>query len=184
MLYRRIMVELTVREHSQSRSTLQASAVLLWCSLSVHRISICTWTREESFAVFSSGNSLAAPLLFTKVEMSRVASQLGISSQHLGGRGRQISEFKASLVYTEKPCLEKPKKIKKSSLPQEAFPDCQPPGASEAPSSGDLPGTNVQPEGSFTRCGSLAEPVPALEKALRSVPSTVKAQTAKNLLGC
>jgi hypothetical protein len=36
----------------------------------------------------------------------------------LGGRGRQISEFKASLVYrefqdsqgyTEKPCLEKPK---------------------------------------------------------------------------
>jgi hypothetical protein len=37
----------------------------------------------------------------------------------LGGRGRQISEFKASLVYrvssrtaraTEKPCLEKPKK--------------------------------------------------------------------------
>jgi hypothetical protein len=27
----------------------------------------------------------------------------------LGGRGRWISEFKASLVYTEKPCLEKPK---------------------------------------------------------------------------
>jgi hypothetical protein len=40
----------------------------------------------------------------------------------LGGRGRQISEFKASLVYkvssrtaraTEKPCLGKPKKKKK-----------------------------------------------------------------------
>jgi hypothetical protein len=40
----------------------------------------------------------------------------------LGGRGRQISEFEASLVfrefrdsqgYTEKPCLEKPKKEKK-----------------------------------------------------------------------
>jgi hypothetical protein len=43
--------------------------------------------------------------------------------QHLGGRGRRISEFEASLVYksefqdsqgyTEKPCLEKPKKKKK-----------------------------------------------------------------------
>jgi hypothetical protein len=41
----------------------------------------------------------------------------------LGGRGRWISEFKASLVYrvssrisqyyTEKPCVEKPKKKKK-----------------------------------------------------------------------
>jgi hypothetical protein len=40
----------------------------------------------------------------------------------LGGRGRRISEFEASLVYsefqdsqgyTEKPCLEKPKKEKK-----------------------------------------------------------------------
>jgi hypothetical protein len=38
----------------------------------------------------------------------------------LGGIGRRISEFKASLVYkvdsqgyTEKPCLEKPKKKKK-----------------------------------------------------------------------
>jgi hypothetical protein len=39
----------------------------------------------------------------------------------LGGRGRWISEFEASLVYrvssrtgyTEKPCLEKPKKKKK-----------------------------------------------------------------------
>jgi hypothetical protein len=36
----------------------------------------------------------------------------------LGGRGRQISEFQASLVYkvssrTEKSCLEKPKKKKK-----------------------------------------------------------------------
>jgi hypothetical protein len=28
----------------------------------------------------------------------------------LGGRGRQISEFKASQGYTEKPCLEKNKK--------------------------------------------------------------------------
>ena len=33
-------------------------------------------------------------------------------SQHLGGRGRQISEFKASQGNTEKPCLEKKKKIK------------------------------------------------------------------------
>jgi hypothetical protein len=40
----------------------------------------------------------------------------------LGGRGRQISEFEASLVYefqdsqsyTEKPCLEKTKKTKKN----------------------------------------------------------------------
>jgi hypothetical protein len=41
-------------------------------------------------------------------------------SQHLGGKGRQISEFEASLVYkselqdsqgyTEKPCLEPPSK--------------------------------------------------------------------------
>jgi hypothetical protein len=36
----------------------------------------------------------------------------------MGGRGRQISEFKDSLVYRvssgqpEKPCLEKPKKLK------------------------------------------------------------------------
>jgi hypothetical protein len=47
-------------------------------------------------------------------------------SQHLGGRGRQISEFKASLVYkqsefqdsqgyTEKPCVEKQNKIKKKT---------------------------------------------------------------------
>jgi hypothetical protein len=33
-------------------------------------------------------------------------------SQHSGGRGRRISEFKASLVYIEKPCLEKTKKKK------------------------------------------------------------------------
>jgi hypothetical protein len=38
----------------------------------------------------------------------------------LGGRGRRISEFKASLVYkdsqgyTEKPCLEKPKQKTKN----------------------------------------------------------------------
>jgi hypothetical protein len=30
-------------------------------------------------------------------------------SQDLGGRGWQISRFEASLVYREKPCLEKPK---------------------------------------------------------------------------
>jgi hypothetical protein len=30
----------------------------------------------------------------------------------LGGRGRWISEFKASLVYTEKSCLEKTKQKK------------------------------------------------------------------------
>jgi hypothetical protein len=45
-------------------------------------------------------------------------------STHSGGRGRRISEFEASLVYksefqdsqgyTEKPCLEKPKKKKKT----------------------------------------------------------------------
>ncbi|EDL07105.1 mCG1028373, partial [Mus musculus] len=45
-------------------------------------------------------------------------------SQHSGGRGRRISEFEASLVYkvssrttrgyTEKPCLEKPKKKKET----------------------------------------------------------------------
>jgi hypothetical protein len=43
----------------------------------------------------------------------------------LGGRGRRISEFEASLVYkvssriaraTKKPCLEKPKKKKKKNL--------------------------------------------------------------------
>lgn len=66
-------------EHSQCGSTPQASAVVLWCSLSAHRIRICTWTREESFAIVSSGNSLAAPLLFTKVEMSRVASHRKLS---------------------------------------------------------------------------------------------------------
>jgi hypothetical protein len=39
-----------------------------------------------------------------------------LQSQHLGGRGKQISEFEASLVYrvssrgyTEKPCLKKQK---------------------------------------------------------------------------
>jgi hypothetical protein len=37
-------------------------------------------------------------------------------SQHLGGRGKQISEFKASLVYTEKPCLEKNKQKKRGWL--------------------------------------------------------------------
>jgi hypothetical protein len=46
----------------------------------------------------------------------------------LGGRGRQISEFKTSLVYkvssrtaraTEKPCLEKPKKKKKRKKKKE-----------------------------------------------------------------
>jgi hypothetical protein len=31
----------------------------------------------------------------------------------LRGRGRRISEFKASLGYTKKPCLEKPKKEKR-----------------------------------------------------------------------
>jgi hypothetical protein len=30
----------------------------------------------------------------------------------LGGRGRWISEFEASLVYTEKPCLKKNQKNK------------------------------------------------------------------------
>jgi hypothetical protein len=34
-------------------------------------------------------------------------------SQHLGGRDRQVSEFKDSQGYTEKPCLEK----KKSGTP-------------------------------------------------------------------
>jgi hypothetical protein len=33
----------------------------------------------------------------------------------LGGRDRQISEFEDSQGYTEKPCLEKPKKPKKTS---------------------------------------------------------------------
>jgi hypothetical protein len=47
----------------------------------------------------------------------------------LGGRGRQISEFKASLIYksefqdsqgyTEKPCLEKTKKDKKEKKKKE-----------------------------------------------------------------
>jgi hypothetical protein len=44
-------------------------------------------------------------------------------SQHLGGRGKQISglqsEFQDSQGYTEKPCLEKPKK-KKVSFPFKA----------------------------------------------------------------
>jgi hypothetical protein len=31
----------------------------------------------------------------------------------LGGRGRRISEFKASQDYTEKPCVKQPKKKKK-----------------------------------------------------------------------
>ena len=47
----------------------------------------------------------------------------------MGGRGRRISEFKASLVhkvfqdsqsYTEKPCLEKPKKKKKRKKKRKA----------------------------------------------------------------
>jgi hypothetical protein len=47
----------------------------------------------------------------------------------LGGRGRRISEFEASLVYrvssrtaratTEKPCLEKPKKKKEEKEEEE-----------------------------------------------------------------
>jgi hypothetical protein len=49
-----------------------------------------------------------------------------LESQHLGGRGRWITEFKASLVYksefqdsqvyTEKPCFKKPKKKKKKKM--------------------------------------------------------------------
>jgi hypothetical protein len=43
-------------------------------------------------------------------------------SQDLGGRGWQISRFEASLVYREKPCLEKPKpkpkKKKKKKKPK------------------------------------------------------------------
>jgi hypothetical protein len=57
-------------------------------------------------------------------------------SQHLGGRGRQISEFEASLVYrispgqpgyTEKPCLKKqtnkktPKKQKQNKTTKKVF---------------------------------------------------------------
>jgi hypothetical protein len=39
------------------------------------------------------------------------------STQHSGGRGRRISEFQDSQGYTEKPCLEKPKKKKDSRGP-------------------------------------------------------------------
>jgi hypothetical protein len=46
-----------------------------------------------------------------------------LESQHLGSRGRQISEFVASLIYsqgyTEKPCLGKPKKKKKKKVTPE-----------------------------------------------------------------
>jgi hypothetical protein len=34
----------------------------------------------------------------------------------LGGRGRWISEFQDSQGYTEKPCLEKPKKQKQKQI--------------------------------------------------------------------
>jgi hypothetical protein len=40
-----------------------------------------------------------------------------LKSQHLRGKGRQISEFEASLVYTEKPCLKKKKKKKDIGFP-------------------------------------------------------------------
>jgi hypothetical protein len=41
-----------------------------------------------------------------------------LSSQHLGGRGRLISEFESSLDsqgYTEKPCLEKCQQMKQTN---------------------------------------------------------------------
>jgi hypothetical protein len=50
-----------------------------------------------------------------------------LKSQHLGGRGRWISEFKASRLksefqdsqgYTEKPCLEKQNKTKQNKTKQ------------------------------------------------------------------
>jgi hypothetical protein len=55
-----------------------------------------------------------------------------LRSQHLGGRGRWISEFEASLVYkvskfqdsqgyTEKPCLEKPREKKKKERKKETL---------------------------------------------------------------
>jgi hypothetical protein len=53
-------------------------------------------------------------------------------SQHLESRGRQISEFEASLVYrvsfqdsqgyTEKPCLEKPKTKPNQTKPKNKYP--------------------------------------------------------------
>ena len=60
------------------------------------------------------------PELFSRVREEPVVVA------HLGGRGRRISEFEASLVYkvssrtaqgyTEKHCLEKPRKKKKKEL--------------------------------------------------------------------
>lgn len=136
------MGALTVREHS---SGISGGAMVLFA----HRIRICTWTREESFAIVSSGNSLAAPLFFTKVEMSRVASHR-----------------KLSLTASPQGLLEHPRQ-ERDPLSGE--------GAQDPMSS---------QRALFTWCGSLSEQMPALEKALGSVPSTVKAQTAKNLLGC
>jgi hypothetical protein len=40
----------------------------------------------------------------------------------LGGRGRQIFEFKASLGYTEKPCLENQKQNKKKTKTKQKKP--------------------------------------------------------------
>ena len=83
------------------------------------------WTWFSVFHWPQCVNFLKVVLLYCPAFILRSAGRGGthLWSQHLGGRGRWISEFEASLVYkvsfrttraTEKPCLEKPKKQNKT----------------------------------------------------------------------
>jgi hypothetical protein len=56
------------------------------------RRNTCIHTKVNLKKIFQSGNGCAR-----------------LYSQHLGGRGKRISEFQDSQDYTEKPCLEQNK---------------------------------------------------------------------------